>query len=77
MATSIKLGHKARILAALRQAGHYGQYNYELARQRVGGHRFGEYIRQLKSEGHIIKVERIKGAKYRYTLLPDGIDYEY
>lgn len=68
METTIKLTHKASTLAALKRAGKFGLYGHDLANQELGGHRFGEYIRQLRAEGYVISLVRINKATTKYIL---------
>lgn len=60
--------HKFRVLAILKKAGKKGVANYYLAQQEYGGFRFGEYIRQLRTEGWHIDTKRKTAGTYVYVL---------
>jgi predicted nucleotide-binding protein (sugar kinase/HSP70/actin superfamily) len=64
--------HEARILEALKQAGHYGLWTHELSKQTIGGHRFSEYIRMLRKDGHNIDKVRISNYEYKYYLVQEN-----
>lgn len=69
--TQKKISHETRVLRALKLAGKHGLFGDELARASVGGHRFGEYIRSLRADGHHIITERVKGARHKYYYVPE------
>lgn len=60
--------HKAKVLQALKKAGHYGQWTHELVKPGVGGHRLSSYIQQLRKEGHTIRVVSITRNEFKYFL---------
>lgn len=60
--------HGEKVLNQLKKSGKYGVFGHDLAKQNVGGWRFGEYIRQLRSKGHVIDTVRISGNTTKYYL---------
>lgn len=60
--------HEARILAHLKKVGHYGSFNYELARSSVGGLGYRSRITELRADGYNIQAVRIKSGIFKYYL---------
>lgn len=60
--------HEARILAHLKHAGHYGAWNYDLARQSVGGLAWHRRITDLRKEGYNISRIQVSKGSHKYFL---------
>lgn len=71
----MKLFHKVkpvtsegRILAYLRLCGDHGAFNYELAKQSIGGLAWHRRITDLRQEGFDIVTIRISKGTFKYFL---------
>lgn len=69
-----KLTNEAKVLQALKKAGRYGLWGDELVK--VGTHRFSEYVRSLRADGHNIDCVRINGTTRRKYYLNDERAFE-
>lgn len=64
-----KPSHHDRILKHLKKCGRYGSWNYELARESIGGLAWHRRITDLRKEGHNIVKARMTGGSFKYYLV--------
>lgn len=61
--------HEAKILEALKTAGSHGMWNFELAREGLGGLAWHRRITDLRVEGYNIQHERQFTGGHKYYLI--------